>query len=133
RNPEVVPVELIQAKSQSSAFHQAAHHFLRREIFSGDFARCAAMAFVISFNAVHSRQDVVHRFETKQAFARWEEFAEACLLGNYGPACGEVTGAAITKPARFGTNVLVARDCKLSARLPDIITIPGGILRNIYR
>src|SRR5881628_236860 len=49
--------------SQPDALHQAAHHFLRGEIFGGDFLRGAAVAGVVGFNGIHGSENVVHRFE----------------------------------------------------------------------
>src|SRR5215475_5335200 len=123
----------MRAGLQSCALHQTAHYFFRCEILRGDFARRAAIAFVIAFDRVHRRQDVFHRSEAEESLARRQRLAEAGLLSDHRAAGGQVTGAAVAEPAGTGTNVLVARDGELSARALDIAPVAIDVFRYLHR
>src|ERR1043166_6390149 len=113
--------------SQPGTFHQAPHHFIRGEIFRGDFMRGAAMAGVIGFDGIHRREDVFHGFEPKQPASAWQELAESRLLSDHRPARGEITRRSVTEPAGIWPDILIARHGEFAAGLLDVAPVEPGI------
>jgi hypothetical protein len=102
-------------RSDACPSHQALEDFFGREMFGCDFSCGAAIAFVIAFDFVNCRKDVVHSLKAKKAFAGRQKVSECCVLIDYGPACREIAGAAITEPTAAKANVLIFGDNEFAA------------------
>ncbi len=97
------------------------------EMFGGNFARGAAVAFVIALDRINRDEDIFHRLEAEEAFAGRQVVSECSVLIDDRPACREIAGAAVAKPATAKANVLVFGDGEFAPGFEDEVTIAGGV------
>src|SRR5207245_1509778 len=103
------------------------------KVLCRDLGRCATVPGIITLDRIYGGENVVDRFETEQAFSRWNEFAKAGFLGDYRAAGGQVAGAAVTEPASVGAHVLIAGDGEFGTGLLDVRTVAIRVTRNRHR
>src|SRR5262245_57884078 len=73
-------------RSNTNVFYHLAADSFALEILDGNIPGGPARFFIVGFDRVDSRQDLIHRPESEQAFAAGNELAESCLLSDYGLA-----------------------------------------------
>src|SRR5262249_45337738 len=92
--------------SHADLVEHSPQHDVVTEILAGHVAGSPAMAGVIRIDLFHGGNDVVHAREGEQAPADRQEVAEAGLLGDHGPARGQILCAPFAEPAAPEADIL---------------------------
>src|SRR5439155_17655803 len=103
------------------------------KIFLGNFPRDAAVRFIAGVQITDCGSGLIRIRKGKNAFTALHPFRESCLLRQNGPAIGEVTTTAFTKPSAVADDIPMLGNAEFSLRSPDKPLVSRGFDRDRER
>src|SRR5215831_1149136 len=112
---------------QSYATEHIAQNTLSSEILLCNATRGMRLPLIVVRHRSDGRQRFVFRLESEETCPSGNDIAESCILRDHWPASGEITGAAVAKPATAQTDVLILGNGELAAGGTDVLTVSTGL------